>query len=183
MKLKTLTLSTLLIAGMMNIANASEGAEKIFDNKCAACHSKTMPKDRSTVIAPALFGVMRHIKMAYPQKEEAVKFMVDYVLEPTKEKAICMPQKIQRFGLMPSQKGNITEEELKEVSEWMFENYPPKNFMGRGQGKNSQACNGMQNKGMQGRPNFEDFDSNGDGVISKEEFATFQEGRMQNRTK
>ena len=42
----------------------------------------------SNVVAPALMGVMRHIKMEYPDKEAAVKFMVDYILEPTKEKAI-----------------------------------------------------------------------------------------------
>ena len=55
----------------------------------------------SKVLAPALMGVMRHIKMDYPDKNEAVKFMVDYILEPSKEKAICMPKKIERFGLMP----------------------------------------------------------------------------------
>ena len=88
----------------------------------------------SKVLAPALMGVMRHIKMAYPNKDEAVKFMVDYVLEPKKEKAICMPQKIQRFGLMPSQKGNVTEAQLTEITSWMFDNYPPANFRGMGQG-------------------------------------------------
>ncbi len=178
MKLKTLTLSSLLIAGTISFAQASDNAEKIFDTKCAACHSKTMPKDRNAVVAPALFGVMRHIKMAYPQKENAVKFMVDYVLEPSKEKAICMPQKIQRFGLMPSQKGNITEAELKEVAEWMFDNYPPKDFVGRGQGQTGQRCNGMQ---AQGKPSFENFDTNGDGVISPKEFSDFQAKRMGNK--
>ncbi len=114
---------------------ASENAEALFDAKCAVCHSKTKPADMNKVTAPAVMGVMRHVKMAYPQKEEAVKFMVDYVLEPSKSKSICMPQKIERFGLMPSQKGNVTEEELKKISEWMFDRFPPAGFRGMGERK------------------------------------------------
>jgi hypothetical protein len=49
-----------------------------------------------------------------------------------------MPQKIKRFGLMPSQKGAVTPEELEIIATWMFDNYPQKGFvgMGRGQGMN-----------------------------------------------
>lgn len=176
MKLRKATL-VVMIAGLTTLTHASDGAEKLFDAKCAMCHSKTMPKDRNAVVAPALFGVMRHIKMAYPKKEEAVQFMVDYVLNPTKEKAICMPQKIQKFGLMPSQKGNISKTELKEVTEWMFDNFPPKNFAGRGAGQTGAKCAGMT--GRSGRPSFENFDANGDGMISKEEFDAFRKARMQ----
>jgi len=146
---------------------ASADAEKIFDAKCAMCHIKTMPTNRTNMIAPALMGVMRHVKMAYTNKEDAVNFMVDYVQNPTKEKAICMPQKISRFGLMPSQKGNITPKELKEVSEWMFDNFPPANFRGQGMGQMGNQ-NSMMGMGRN-RSIFADFDLNKDGVITKEE--------------
>jgi cytochrome c5 len=49
-----------------------------------------------------------------------------------------MPQKIARFGLMPSQKGNISDEELKAVASWMYDNYPPANFQGRGMMRKQQ---------------------------------------------
>jgi len=117
-------------------ASDSEEAEKSFDAKCAICHSKTRPADTSRVHAPALPGVMRHVKMHYPDKKSAVEFMVDYVLNPSKEKAICMPQKIKRFGLMPSQKGAVSKEELKKITAWMYDNYPPKGFRGQGMGGN-----------------------------------------------
>ena len=39
--------------------------------------------------------------------------MVDYIENPTKEKAICMDERIEKFGLMPSQKGMVTKEELQ----------------------------------------------------------------------
>lgn len=116
-------------------AHAVETAEALYDAKCAACHMKTRPTDMSTVVAPALMGVMRHVKMSYPNKDEAVKFMVDYVLDPQKAKAICMPRKIERFGLMPSQKGNVTQAQLTKITGWMFDHFPPAGFRGRGQGR------------------------------------------------
>ncbi len=134
MKFKTTLLALGTIVAFTSVVQANETAEKLFDTKCAMCHTKTRPTDKDKVLAPALMGVMRHIKMEYPDKDEAVKFMVDYVLEPSKEKAICMPKKIERFGLMPSQKGNVTEVELEKITSWMFDNYPPADFRGMGQG-------------------------------------------------
>jgi len=133
---KSVSLLTVLgaIIALTAATKTSEDAEKLFDTKCAVCHSKTQPADPSTVSAPALMGVMRHVKMRYPDKASAVTFMVDYVLNPTREKSICQPQKIERFGLMPSQKGIVTKEELTKISEWMYDNYPPANFRGGGQG-------------------------------------------------
>ncbi len=131
-KITLLTLGT--IVAFSSSVQAAESAEGLYDAKCAACHTKTRPTDMSKVLAPALMGVMRHIKMEYPDKDEAVKFMVDYVLEPSKEKAICMPKKIERFGLMPSQKGNVTEAQLTKITFWMFDNYPPADFKGMGHG-------------------------------------------------
>jgi len=89
----------------------------------------------STLIAPPVMGVMRHVKMTYKTKEDAVKFISTYALNPQKSKAVCMPQKIKRFGLMPSQKGNVSIEELQTIASWMFDNFPQKGFMGKGHGK------------------------------------------------
>ena len=134
MKLKNTILTLGSLVALSYFANAADTGEVLFDTKCAACHSKTRPTDMSNVVAPALMGVMRHVKMTYPNKEDAVKFMVDYIIEPSKEKAICMPQKLERFGLMPSQKGNVTEAELTKITAWMFDNFPPEGFRGMGQG-------------------------------------------------
>ena len=131
---------TLLAASVLLFAFAgamAQNAETLFDNKCGMCHVKTKPSDMSSLTAPPLMGVMRHVKMKYPAKEEAVSFMVDYVLQPDRSKAVCMPQKIQRFGLMPSQKGNVTNTELETITAWMYDNFPPAGFrgwQGRGMG-------------------------------------------------
>ena len=123
----------LSIAGMSGVLLAND-ASALFQAKCAMCHVTSRPSDVSTLVAPPVMGVMNHVKMRYANKEEAVKFMVDYVLAPSKNKAVCMPQKIQRFGLMPSQKGNVTPAELESIASWLYDNYPPKGFRGRGMG-------------------------------------------------
>jgi len=131
-----LTLSTISV--MTHVAYAQDGAT-LFEAKCAACHVTTPPSDKSTLVAPPVMGVMRHVKMTYGSKEEAVKFVTEYALNPQVNKAVCMPQKIKRFGLMPSQKGNVTEEELQTIASWMYDNFPSKGFHDKGHGK---SCKG-----------------------------------------
>ncbi len=110
-------------------------AQELFKQKCVSCHLTSKPNILSTLVAPAIMGVMRHVKMSYPDKDKAIAFMKDYVLNPSKDKAICMPQKIKRFGLMPSQKGLVTEKELDIILPWIYDNFPPKGFRGMGQGR------------------------------------------------
>jgi mono/diheme cytochrome c family protein len=109
--------------------------KELFEQKCLSCHVLGKPVDTSKLVAPPLNGVMRHLKMGYSEKGKAVAFIKDYVVNPSESKAICMPQKIKKFGLMPSQKGVVTPEELDIISNWMFENYPQKGFVGMGHGK------------------------------------------------
>jgi len=124
----------LYVAGVSTLLSASDGAS-LFSAKCSMCHATSRPSDVSTLVAPPIMGVMNHVKMNYPNKADAVKFIVDYVQEPSKSKAVCMPQKIRRFGLMPSQKGNVTLKELETIASWLYDNYPPKGFRGHGMGQ------------------------------------------------
>ena len=123
--------------------------ESLFDAKCASCHVKIRPADISTLVAPPAMGVMRHVKMTYGTKEEAVKFITEYALDPQESKSVCMADKIKRFGLMPSQKGKVRKEELSIIAGWMYENFGSPgqgnrrckngNCQGQGSGK---ACKG-----------------------------------------
>lgn len=128
-----LWLSLLLVSA--GFAGTMQSPESLFDQKCGACHLKTRPTDMSSLIAPPAIGVMRHVKTAYHNKKSAVAFVVDYVLHPSEKKALCMPQKIRRFGLMPSQKGNVTKEELEAIAAWMYDRFPPEGLgCGKGHG-------------------------------------------------
>lgn len=113
----------------------TSGAE-LFEAKCASCHVKTRPSDISTLVAPPIMGVARHVKMTYKTKEEVVNFITEYALDPQESKAVCMPDKLKRFGLMPSQKGQVTKEELITISGWIYDNF---GNQGKGQGR-GKAC-------------------------------------------
>ncbi|MEA3372166.1 MAG: cytochrome c [Campylobacterota bacterium] len=130
MKLRQSVILTGALLMFGSAGYASESGEELFKAKCAVCHMTTPPTDFSKLVAPPVFGVMRHVKMQYPNKDEAVKFIKEYTLDPQVGKAVCMPQKIKRFGLMPSQKGKVTPEELERIAVWMFDNFPTKTVAG-----------------------------------------------------
>lgn len=139
-----LRLTVIVATGMLWAFGASAGAsvsaEALFKEKCVSCHITGRPVDFSKLVAPPVMGVMRHVKMQYPNKEEAVAFIKEYTLDPQEAKAVCMPQKIKRFGLMPSQKGNVTAEELERIGAWMFDNFPSVTAAG-GKACGNRGCN------------------------------------------
>jgi len=135
------TILTIGLVSALALSLQASEAEKLFDSKCSACHIKTRPTDRSKMVAPPIMGVMRHVKMTYPTKEKAVSFIKDYVFNPSKDKAVCMPQKIARFGLMPSQKGAVSEAEVEKIASWLYDNFPPKGFRGMGRGMMGKGMN------------------------------------------
>ena len=124
MKLKKITLlaTALLFSSTLY---AQSGAE-LFEAKCSACHITSRPSDVSTLLAPPIMGVMRRVKMNFSTKKEAVVFISDYALNPTRKKALCKSQKIMHFGIMPSQKGNVSKKELEKIASWMYDNFPVK---------------------------------------------------------
>jgi hypothetical protein len=117
------TIPKLMLTSLLSFytLNASSG-EELFNSKCSMCHLKVRPADKSTLVAPPAKGVMRHVQMRYANKKDAVAFMSEYILNPQKDKAVCMPKSIKRFGLMPSQKENVTVEEAKIITSWMYDN-------------------------------------------------------------
>ena len=82
--------------------------------------------------APPIMGVLHHIKQHGLKEAEAVRFIADYALHPSKAKALCEPKGIERFGLMPSQQGNVTKDQLEAIAHYLYKNFPPKGFKHRG---------------------------------------------------
>ncbi len=130
-KITIITTISLMLTSSL-VANSQNSPEELFKTKCVSCHLTFKPSILSTLVAPPIMGVMRHVKMSYPNKDKAIAFMKDYILNPSQDKSICKPQKIKRFGLMPSQKGLVTEKELDIILPWIYDNFPPKGFKGMG---------------------------------------------------
>ncbi len=69
---------------------------------CLSCHfEKPDPAKRDQMQAPPMANVQRHYKSAYPQKNDFIKAVVNWVNHPSEEK-ILMPGAARRFGLMPA---------------------------------------------------------------------------------
>lgn len=150
-----------LAAGTSAVQASEMDGGKLFSAKCAICHSMTQPTDESKVVAPPARGIMFHMSEAFKGKEEIKAHINDFVLAPSKEKAIC--KSVKRFGVMPSQKGAVSKEELAVIAEWMT-----KNLM-MDKAEHDQMEKG--HKGNKGKNNaFDRFDEDRDGKLSKEEF-------------
>lgn len=133
-----------IVAGISMSVNASEmEGKKLFEAKCAMCHSMSRPDGKTQQVAPPARGVVFHMSEAFDSKSDMIAHINDFVLDPTAEKAIC--KSVKRFGLMPSQKGAVSKEELATIADWMVNNYSmnkaehdamrKKNGRGQGMGK------------------------------------------------
>jgi len=110
--------------------------EKIFQEVCTKCHRTSRPsnkEERMSMLAPPIMGVMFHVNdgvkaSSEEKKQKVIDFIVDYAHYPSAEKSFCEKGAIKRFGVMPSQKENISKEELILVANYLYGEYPSKNI-------------------------------------------------------
>lgn len=134
-----------LLLGAVSLMAAEEKAvdgEKVFEKACASCHIKMITKPElmkvmKTVKAPPMIEVSNQLKNNIKIVEDiddeihravVIAFIKDYVLYPHLDKSMCTGAALDRFGLMPSQKGQLSEEELNAVSAWVYDFYVGKKF-------------------------------------------------------
>ncbi len=118
----------------------SEG-EEVYQKKCASCHEAFIPVEKlmenfmeknNTLLhlkAPTLNQLSFRLKQQIgdPKGDEDMHrmevgaFIADYLMYPDKQKSICMPEVIQYFETMPSMKGQLTEDEIEAVSEFLYD--------------------------------------------------------------
>ena len=108
----------------------------LLETKCASCHNLDMPATTfPEEVAPPMMAVAFHvydfIKVNTPAEKTpaSIAFVKDYVFNPTKEKSFCDQKSLDDYGLMPSQKGKLTEEELEAIAIYMFAHYNQENFL------------------------------------------------------
>jgi len=108
----------------------SLNGELLITQKCAKCHNLDMPpKSYENEIAPSMMAVTFHlkdfIKSNNPSEHEGkvVTFIKDYVIEPSREKSFCDKASLDSYGIMPSQKGNVTKDELDAIAHYMYRTF------------------------------------------------------------
>ena len=120
-----------LLTGCMEnkIKNKLDG-EALLKQKCSKCHNLDMPpKSYENEIAPSMMAVTFHlkdfIKANDPSAHEAKisEFVKDYVINPSRSKSFCDKKSLDSYGVMPSQKGKVTVDELGAIAQYMYDTY------------------------------------------------------------
>jgi cytochrome c len=110
--------------------------KKLIQQKCSQCHNLDLPpKTFDNEKAPPMMAVAFHIKDFIEAANEsekipkAIEFVKDFVINPSIEKSYCDKKSLEQYGLMPSQKGNVTQDELQAIATYMFEHFNVKNLL------------------------------------------------------
>ena len=110
-------------------------AKKLIDEKCSQCHNLQLPpKTYKNEKAPPMMAVAFHIKDFIQTSNEseripkAIEFIKDYVINPSASKSFCDKESLKTYGVMPSQKGNVSQDELQAIAEYMFKHFTVKNL-------------------------------------------------------
>ena len=119
MKKLVLIISVALLFSANSFAN--DNGKELFVKKCSTCHTLSFPKNKSDMVAPPAPGVMFHMHQRFQNDDKKIlAYMRNFVFNPTKKTSL--KKETKRFGLMPSQKGNVTPDELKQITSWMVKN-------------------------------------------------------------
>ena len=126
--MKKITSIMIALFATFTMINADElTGQTVFDSKCVACHSEQMPEKMSDLKAPPMSKISAKVKHAFDDnKTKSVEFIVDYIQNPSEEKAKCMARAIKNFGVMPPIGKAMSEEERQVVATWVFDNFDEK---------------------------------------------------------
>lgn len=143
MKLFNLIVSTLLVGSIIQAKELNK-PEEIFAKKCVMCHIVGKPQtkaQRNSMVAPpidvAMSGVVITIDAVEGPmsdeelKEESIAFLKDYLFYPTRDKTNCEDMVVKRFGMMPSLKGFLSQEQLDIVVPWIYDTFKPEKINGK----------------------------------------------------
>ena len=128
-----LFLFTILFLGCSE--NKKVDTKKILDSSCAKCHNLSMPPVIPKIeLAPPMMAVVFHlkdfIKTQNPSdhKSKFISFVSDYILYPSTDKSFCDEKSIKQYGLMPSLKNQLNNNEAQQISAYIYDKYDAKKF-------------------------------------------------------
>ncbi|NPB06782.1 MAG: cytochrome c [Aquificae bacterium] len=109
---------------------------EVFKKHCQACHVEYASPEKMREIvaiirsggkppiaAPPMNEVAARVKHFFPEEEDFIEFVVDYITEPSREKGLCKPKAFEVFGVMPPIGKSLSEEEKRAVAYWMYHRY------------------------------------------------------------
>jgi len=161
-------LALLLFSGCENQSKKeSLNGKVLLKEKCAVCHNLEMPPSTyEDEKAPPMMAVVFHLKDFIKIRDNNDKarvfipFIQDYVITPSAEKSYCDKESLKTYGVMPSQKGNVTQDELEAIAIYMYDFYDQQKYLKEMQAKAAFDAlpKGEQLIRKNGCPNCHDID-------------------------
>jgi hypothetical protein len=115
-----------LLVASFTLLSASTEAEELAVKKCGECHlmGVVSAEKLKNMKAPPYWAIAKKAREAYDKKEDKINYIVDYALNPSEDKMLFPKDTVRLFGVMPSQIGKVSEEEIRIISEYILENRP-----------------------------------------------------------
>ncbi|MEA3372390.1 MAG: c-type cytochrome [Campylobacterota bacterium] len=133
--------STLFLLALLSVSLSAADGYEVYKNKCQQCHIEMISKAETlkifkTLKAPPMVEVSNRIKenIIIADDDDDVKrrvviaFIKDYIENPSLDYSMCHAMAIERFDIMPSQKGKLTQEEIEAVAIWVHDRYEDTEF-------------------------------------------------------
>jgi len=108
----------------------------IYQKFCASCHAEMLSKEEvlkniNALKAPPMVEVSNRLKanIRIADNDNDIKrrvitaFIKDYIQNPDIMYSMCEPMALEKFGVMPSLKGKLSEEQRQSVAEWVYDRY------------------------------------------------------------
>ncbi len=114
-----------LAAAAVTVVFGGMSSEELVEKKCGVCHMVSNPTAEQVkrMVAPPMWGVARNLKRRLADEHEYISFITDYIMNPSEDKIKFNKEAFERFGLMPSMKGSITDKEAKQIAEYLYKTY------------------------------------------------------------
>ncbi len=129
-------LTPLIFLGCSKERHVNLDGKKLLSEKCSSCHNLDMPPktfkdEKAPPMMAVSFHVLDFIKASTPADKlpNAIEFVVDFTQNPSVSKSFCDKESLKTYGLMPSLKGKVSEDELRSIAEYFFTHYTKENLL------------------------------------------------------
>ena len=135
--MKKLLLSSIILASTLFSADGYA----VYKKNCMSCHAEMMTAEYAlahlnALVAPPMIEVAGRLKENIKTTDEEedvdrylfILFVKDYIVNPNLDNSMCNTGAIEKFGTMPSLKGQLKEDEKQAVAEWLYDRYENTKF-------------------------------------------------------
>ncbi len=132
----SLLVASILLIGCGEKKSPNLDGKKLLKQKCSRCHNldippKTFANEKAPPMMAVSFHILGFINAATPADKlpNAIEFVTDFVQNPSISKSFCDKESLKTYGLMPSLKGKVSEDEIRAIARYVFTHYTKDNLL------------------------------------------------------